>query len=162
MIHNYPMRNAHSGLCKPLWLRLEHCKVYGKQLNLEKWMYTPESTPLEWCSDCPPLEIPYLDLPVPQSDALLTRPPDSNLRQQMPTDVPLRTDLGDGSTADPATLANQYAQDYSHRRVVDDLRKIVRQTPEGLKNFLASSILKITRMKLSMCQIRFVSHYVDC
>jgi hypothetical protein len=146
MIQHYPMRNARSGLYKPLWLRLEYCKVNGKQLNLEKWMYTPETTPLEWGPDCPPLQIPHLNLPLPQPDALLARPRDSKVRQEMPTVVPLRTDLANlrtGSTPDPGSTPDQVARLTLHRHIVDKRRlgvgellrdallKIVRQAPDG-------------------------------
>jgi hypothetical protein len=93
----YPLRNARSGLCKPLWLRLEQCNVNGKKLNLDDWMYTPVTKPLDWSHDCPPLQIPYVDLPLPRTDAFRTRPQTSRLPQ---TRVPDETFSSGGGRAE--------------------------------------------------------------
>jgi hypothetical protein len=82
VIQHYPI-HARGQLRKPLWLRLEQCKV-NSRLGLPAWMYTADKQRMKPQPDCPPLQVPHLDLPVPAANAYRNRPPETRLppRQQ--------------------------------------------------------------------------------
>jgi len=82
VIQHYPIHQR-GQLRKPLWLRLEQCRV-NSRLGLPAWMYTADKQRMKPQPDCPPLQVPHLDLPVPAADAYRNRPPETRLPRQQP------------------------------------------------------------------------------
>ena len=75
VIQHYPVA-VKNGLYQPLWLRLEQCRV-NRKLGLPEWMYTPDRNRLKPAQDCPAVQAPHLDLPVPRPEAFRARPRDT-------------------------------------------------------------------------------------
>jgi hypothetical protein len=57
VIQYYPIPAKH-GSYKPLWLRLEQCRV--SRLELPDWMYTSDKTRLKPADDCPAVQVPHI------------------------------------------------------------------------------------------------------
>ena len=92
VIQFYPV-SVKNGLYQPLWLRLEQCRV-NRRLRIPEWMYTPEKTRMKPQKDCPAVQIPHLELPVPSPNAHRSRPrallpsvrPPQERAQELPPD----------------------------------------------------------------------------
>jgi len=106
----------------PLWLRLENTQV-DNRLNLEDWMYTAEKTRFKPRPDCPPLQLPYLGLPPPHSDAHLRRPPEWSRVAGSPGS-PARRKLPSAKEAEAEAEAKVH--------VAQALLALVHDAPEGL------------------------------